>query len=159
MSAGGREQLEVYLREHGVSFDVIEHGHAESAAGEARAAHLPAEQTAKTVVLRAPGGYRFAVVSGADRLDLHKAADALGVSRHELRLATEADMSGDFPGYQVGAIPPLGPDTPAEVIDPRLLEYEHVLCPAGDHEHSLVIDPAELVRATGARTVDLRQHQ
>ena len=157
MSAGGREQLQVYLREHGVSFDVIEHARAESAAGEARAAQLPAEQTAKTVVLHAPAGYRFAVISGADRLDLHKAADALEVTRHELRLATEADIAADFPGYQVGAIPPLGPDTPAELIDPRLLEYEHVLCPAGDHEHSLLLDPVELVRVTGARVIDLRQ--
>jgi Ala-tRNA(Pro) deacylase len=158
MSAGGREQLEVYLREHGVSFDVIEHARAESAAGEARAAHLPAEQTAKTVVLHVLAGYRFAVISGADRLDLHKAADALGVTRNELRLATEEDVEADFPAYRVGAIPPLGPDTPAELVDPRLLEYEHVLCPAGDHEHSLLLDPVELVRVTRARVVDLRQH-
>jgi len=136
---------------------VIEHARAESAAGEARAAQLPAEQTAKTVVLRTSAGYRFAVISGADRLDLHKAAGALGANRHELRLATEDEIEADFPDYQVGAIPPLGPRTPAELIDPRLLEYEHVLCAAGDHEHSLVIDPLELVRVTGARTVELRQ--
>jgi prolyl-tRNA editing enzyme YbaK/EbsC (Cys-tRNA(Pro) deacylase) len=158
MSAGVREQLAVYLREQGVSFEVIEHARAESAAGEARAAQLPAEQTAKTVVLRMPAGYRFAVISGADRLDLHKAADALEAHRHELRLATEAEIEAEFPDYQVGTIPPLGPRMPAELIDPRLLEYEHVLCPAGDHEHSLVLDPLELVRVTGARTVELRQH-
>jgi len=32
-----------------------------------------------------------------------------------------------------------------------------VLCSAGDHEHSLLVDPTEIVRVTGARTVDLRQ--
>jgi hypothetical protein len=26
-------------------------------------------------------------------------------------------MAADFPSYDVGAIPPLGPDTPAELID------------------------------------------
>jgi prolyl-tRNA editing enzyme YbaK/EbsC (Cys-tRNA(Pro) deacylase) len=89
-------------------------------------------------------------------LDLHKAAAALEVSRHEIRFATEADMAADFPAYPAGAIPPLGPHTPAEVIDPRLLDYEHVLCPAGDHEHSLLLDPADIVRVTRTRLVDLR---
>lgn len=84
--------------------------------------------------------------------------EQLEVNRHELRLASEAEIEAGFPGYQVGAIPPLGPRTPAELIDPRLLEYEHVLCPAGDHEHSLLLDPLELVRVTRARTVELRQH-
>jgi prolyl-tRNA editing enzyme YbaK/EbsC (Cys-tRNA(Pro) deacylase) len=155
--SGDRAQLESYLRDHGVKAEVIEHAHTESAAAEARAAQLPAEQTAKTVLLRAPGGYRFAVIAASDRLDLTKAAAALDVSRHELRLASEADMAADFPGYEVGALPPMGPDTPAELIDMRLLAYQHVLCSAGDHEHSLLVDPADIVRVTAARTEDLRQ--
>jgi Ala-tRNA(Pro) deacylase len=157
MPAAGRAQLKEYLRDHGVSFDVIEHARSETSVAEAQAARLPAEQTAKTVVLRTAGGYRFAVICASDRLDLHKAAAALGVSRHDLRFASEADMAADFPGYEVGAIPPLGPDTPAELIDLRLLDYGQVLCPAGDHEHSLLVDPLDIVRVTGARTLQLRQ--
>jgi prolyl-tRNA editing enzyme YbaK/EbsC (Cys-tRNA(Pro) deacylase) len=157
MSASARAQLESYLREREVAFELIEHAHAESAAAEARAAHLPAEQTAKTVVLHTTGGYRFAVIPASDRLDVSKAADALDVGRHELRLATEAEMAGDFPAYEVGAIPPIGPDTPAEVIDMRLLAYQRVLCPAGDHEHSFLLDPDDIIRLTSARTVDVRQ--
>jgi Ala-tRNA(Pro) deacylase len=151
-------RLGSYLRDRGVSFSLIEHARSESAVAEARAAQLPTEQTAKTVVLQTPGGYRFAVIAASDRLDLHKAAAALGVNRHQLRFATEADMAADFPAYAVGAIPPLGPDTPAELIDVRLLDYSLVLCPAGDHEHSLKLDPAEIVRVTEALAVDLRRH-
>jgi Ala-tRNA(Pro) deacylase len=157
MSAAELAQLKVYLRDHGVSFDVVEHARSESAVAEARAARLPAEQTAKTVVLHVSGGWRFAVICASDRLDLHKAAGALGVSRHELRFASEADMATEFPAYEVGAIPPIGPDTPAGLIDLRLLDYGQVLCPAGDHQHSLLVDPADIVRVTGARVVDLRQ--
>jgi Ala-tRNA(Pro) deacylase len=157
MSVAGRAQLKEYLRNHAVSFDVVAHVRSESAVAEAQAVRLPAEQTAKTVVLRAPAGYRFAVVCASDRLDLHKAARALGVSRHQLRFASEADMAADFPAYEVGAIPPIGPDTPAELVDLRLLDYRDVLCPAGDHEHSLLVDPADIVRVTGARTVDVRE--
>jgi prolyl-tRNA editing enzyme YbaK/EbsC (Cys-tRNA(Pro) deacylase) len=157
MPAAGRAQVKVYLRDHGVSFDVAEHARSESAAAEARAVNLPAEQTAKTVVLRTPGGYRFAVICGSDRLDLHKAAEALGVGRRQLRFASEAEMAASFPADQVGAIPPIGPDTPPELIDLRLLDYGPVLCPAGEQERSLLIDPLDIVRVTGARTVDLRQ--
>jgi prolyl-tRNA editing enzyme YbaK/EbsC (Cys-tRNA(Pro) deacylase) len=157
MSGDGRERLEGYLREQDVSFKLIEHAHTETAAAEAQVAHLPAEQTAKTVVLHTPSGYRFAVLAASDRLDLHKAADALDVARHQLRLASEDDMASDFAAYEVGAVPPMGPDTPAELIDARLLGYQHVLCSAGDHEHSLVVDPTDIVRVTGARTADLRQ--
>lgn len=157
MSGEGRAQLESYLHDRGVKVDLIEHAHAESAAAEARAAHLPAEQTAKTVVLRSPAGYRFAVIPASDMLDLNKAAAALDVSRGQLHLATEADMAADFSAYEIGAIPPVGPDTPTELIDMRLLSYQHVLCSAGDHEHSFVLDPADIVRLTAAQTVDLRQ--
>ena len=158
MPAASRTRLKEHLRDHGVSFDVVEHARSESAAAEARAVNLPAEQTAKTVVLRTPGGYRFAVICASDRLDLHKAAAALGVGRHQLRFASEADMTTSFPAYEVGAIPPIGPDTPAELIDLRLLDYGQVLCPAGDHEHSLLVDPLDIVRLARARTVDLRQN-
>jgi prolyl-tRNA editing enzyme YbaK/EbsC (Cys-tRNA(Pro) deacylase) len=157
MSNEGRARLESYLHDRDVKAELLEHAHIESAAAEARAAHLPAEQTAKTVVLRSPAGYRFAVIPASDMLDLSKAAAALDVSRNQLRLATEAEMAADFPAYEVGAVPPVGPDTPAELIDMRLLAYQHVLCSAGDHEHSLLLDPADIVRLTAAQTVDLRQ--
>jgi prolyl-tRNA editing enzyme YbaK/EbsC (Cys-tRNA(Pro) deacylase) len=155
--ATDRLQLKEYLRAHGVTFDVIEHTRTESAPAEAKAVHMPAQQTARIVVLHAPSGYRFAIISASDRLDLHKTAASLGVGRHELRFATEADMAADFPAYEVGAIPPMGPDTPAGLIDLHLLEYQRVVGPAGDHEHSLLVDPLDIVRITGARTLDLRQ--
>jgi prolyl-tRNA editing enzyme YbaK/EbsC (Cys-tRNA(Pro) deacylase) len=157
VAAGDLARLESYLRDRGVSFDVIAHPRSESAAAEARAAQIPQEQTAKTVVLETSAGYRFAVIAASDRLDLQKAAVALDVRRHDLRFATEADMAADFAQYEVGAIPPIGPDTPVELVDLRLLDYGRVLCPAGDHEHSLLVDPMDIVRVTGARSMDLRQ--
>jgi prolyl-tRNA editing enzyme YbaK/EbsC (Cys-tRNA(Pro) deacylase) len=102
VTGGGLTQLKSYLRDRGVSFDVIAHPRTESAAAEARAARIPQEQTAKTVVLQTAAGYRFAVIAASDRLDLHKAAEALDVRRGDLRFATEADMAADFSHYEVG---------------------------------------------------------
>ena len=158
MAVGGLAQLKSFLSDHGVNFDVIAHPRSETAAAEARAAQRPQEQTAKTIVLHTSAGYRFAVIAASDRLDLHKAADALEVRRHDLRLATEADMAADFSQYALGAIPPIGPHTPLELVDLRLLDYAHVLCPAGDHQHSLLVDPMDIVRVTGARSVDVREN-
>jgi Ala-tRNA(Pro) deacylase len=157
MSAEHRADVEAYLRDQGVTFELIEHPYSETAAAEAQVARLPAEQTAKTVLLHISEGYRLAVIPASDRLDLHKVAAALDIGHHRLRLATEEEMASDFPAYEVGAMPPIGPDTPTELIDMRLLAFGRVLCAAGDHEHSLLVDPAEIVRVTGARTVDLRQ--
>lgn len=157
MAAGGLARLKGYLRDRGVSVDVIAHAHSESAAAEAREAQIPEEQTAKTVVLHTSAGYRFAVIAASYRLDLHKAAEALEVRRGESRLATEAEMAADFSQYELRAIPPIGPDTPLGLVDVRLLDYGHVLCPEGDHEHSLLVDPTDIVRVTGARWVDIRQ--
>jgi Ala-tRNA(Pro) deacylase len=151
----GTTQLESYLRDRGVKFPVIKHRRTETAAAEARAAHLPAEQTAKTVVLRTQDGYRFAVIPASERLDAHKASAALELGSHELRLATEQEMAADFPQYELGAIPPFG-RTPAELIDRRLLDYARVLCPDGTHDRSLLVDPEDIVSLTGARSCDLR---
>jgi Ala-tRNA(Pro) deacylase len=153
----GTARLERYLRDRGVEFTVIEHERTETAAAEARATNLPSEQMAKTVVLRAPDGYRFAVIPASEHLDVHKACAALELGRHQLHLATEPEMAADFPEYEVGAIPPFGPRTPAELIDPRLLDYSHVLCPDGTHDRSLLVDPEDIVSLTGARSCDLRQ--
>jgi Ala-tRNA(Pro) deacylase len=136
MSAEHRADVEAYLRDQGVTFELIEHPYSETAAAEAQVARLPAEQTAKTVLLHTSEGYRLAVIPASDRLD--------------------EEMASDFPAYEVGAMPPVGPDTPTELIDMRLLAFGRVLC-AGDHKHSLLVDPAEIVRVTEARTVDLRQ--
>ena len=56
------------------------------------------------MVLRTAAGYRFAVTCASDRLDPHKAADALQLSRQEPRFANdlhfayELEMAADFPG-------------------------------------------------------------
>jgi hypothetical protein len=47
---------------------------------------------------------------------------------------------------------------PLERVDPApaRLRGHHVLCPAGDHEHSPLVDAMDIVRVTGARSVDVR---
>jgi prolyl-tRNA editing enzyme YbaK/EbsC (Cys-tRNA(Pro) deacylase) len=106
-------------------------------------------------VLEDRGRYVLAVVPGDERLDLHKLRELLGASK-TLRLASEAEMADLFPSLEVGAEPPFGPGFPKlEVVDRGLMDEERVLCAAGDHRHSVMLDPREIVRMTGAATADV----
>jgi Ala-tRNA(Pro) deacylase len=151
----GLEAVTGFLDEQGVEYEVREHRAAETAAEEARAAGLPPSDVAKTIALRDEGGYRLAVIPASHRLDLGNVRKALGAGK-SLRLATEREMKADFPQFEVGALPPLGPlmDAP-QVLDGRLLEHERILCNAGDHRHGLLLDPHELVEIVQPRVADI----
>jgi Ala-tRNA(Pro) deacylase len=153
--ARGVDLVVGYLDERGIAYDVVDHQQTFSAAAEAEAAHVPSDHAAKSVLLREGDDYRLAVIPASERLDLRKAREALGASHH-LRLATEREMESDFGSFDVGAIPPLGPMLPApEVIDSRLLEHERILCTAGDHRHSILIDPGALASLADADLADV----
>ncbi|MGA2455407.1 MAG: YbaK/EbsC family protein [Solirubrobacteraceae bacterium] len=139
----------------GVEYELCEHAAVTSAAAEARVARIPPEQVAKTVVLHDGNAYVVVAVPATDRLDLHKLRALLGATR-QLRLASEVEIARDFPTLEVGAAPPFGPMVPAaEVIDRSLLTHERILCSAGDHRHSVLIDPRDVVRITTALTADI----
>jgi len=151
------EAITGFLDGAGVAYELVEHEPVMSAAAEARVAHVPPDQVAKTVVLHDGIVYVIAAIPADERLDLGKLRDLLGSTR-ALRLASEAEIARDFPSLEVGAVPPFGPMLPAaEVIDSTLVEHERILCPAGDHRHSVLLDPREIVRITDAKTADISE--
>jgi Ala-tRNA(Pro) deacylase len=144
-----------FLEGQRVGYALIEHPPTMTAAAEAEATERPKHQVAKTVVLQDRGGYVLAVIPASERLDVHKLRELLGASK-ALRLATEEEMGADLPEIEVGATPPVGPMLPrAEVVDRRLLEEDRILCPAGDHRHSVLLDPREVVRIADAKVADV----
>jgi Ala-tRNA(Pro) deacylase len=146
-----------FLEGAGVSFEVIEHETVMSASAEAHVVDTSPEMVAKTIVLHDGSAYVIAAISAAARLDLHKLRELLGTSR-KLRLASEAEIARDFPSLEVGAVPPFGPMVPAaEVIDTALLEQQRILCPAGDHRHSVLVDPREVARITASKVADISE--
>ena len=143
-----------FLERHGVPYEVVEHERTQTAAAEARAAGMPPADVAKTVVLRDQEGVRLAVIPASHRLDLHKVKRELGSKG--LRLVTEQEMAEEFGDFEVGAVPPFGPLFHAlELVDERLLDHDRILCGGGDHEHGVLVDPHDLVRAGQARVADI----
>jgi Ala-tRNA(Pro) deacylase len=150
----GQAAVIEFLEREGVPYEVVEHERTESAAAEARAAGVPPSDVAKTVVVRDEGGVRLAVIPGSERLDMRKLKEELG--SRGLRLLTEPEMAEEFDDFEVGAVPPFGPLLHAlELVDRRLLDHERILCSGGDHEHGVLLDPRDLVRAAQARVADI----
>lgn len=151
------EAVTAYLEGEGVPCRLIEHESTLSAVAEGRAANFSPDQVAKTIVLHDGAAYVIAAIPASDRLDLHKLRDLLGATRH-LRMASEEEIEHDFPSFETGAVPPFGPIMPAaEVIDSALMPQRRILCPAGDHRHSVLVDPHEIVRITSATVADICQ--
>ena len=151
----GIAAVTAFLDDQGVAYEVVEHRPTFSAAAEARASGTEPREAAKTLVLHDREGYRLAVIPALRRLDLQRVRELLGGTSH-LRLATEEELERDFPRFEGGAMPPLGPMVPVpEIIDVHLLYHERILCAGGDHRHSLRMDPRDLLRLCEPRVAAL----
>jgi Ala-tRNA(Pro) deacylase len=143
-----------FLEREGIPYEVVEHERTQTAAAEARAAGVPAADVAKTIVLRDEQGLRLAVIPASERLDMRKLKRAL--ASRSVRLVTEREMANELDEFEVGAVPPFGSMFDAlELVDERLLEHDRILCSGGDHEHAVLVDPRDVVRAGDARVADI----
>ncbi len=150
----GHAAVTEFLERVGVRYEVVEHERTQTAAAEARAVGMPPTDVAKTVVLRDEEGLRLAVVPSSERLDMHKVKLELGSKG--LRLVSEQEMAAELDEFEVGAVPPFGPMFDAlELVDRRLLDHDRILCCGGDHEHGVLVDPNDMVRAARARVADI----
>ena len=157
VSATGADSIARFLEHARIAYELVVHEPVMSAAAEARVAGRSPDEVAKTVVLHDGDAYVLAAIPASRRLDLHKLRELLGATR-QLRLASEEEIAREFPAFEVGAVPPFGPVVPAaEVIDRDLVAHERILCAAGDHRHSVLVDPREIVRITAATTADISE--
>jgi Ala-tRNA(Pro) deacylase len=134
-----------YLAERGVAFEVVPHRRTFTSIQEARALHVEADEVVKTVALRTRDKYALAVIPASCRLDMRLVRDAL--DDPAARLATEGELLVDFPGYELGALPPLGSllGTPM-LLDPEVLGHETVVFAAGVETESVTAGTSELFR-------------
>jgi Ala-tRNA(Pro) deacylase len=147
-----------YLADRGVGFEVVPHRRAFTSLQEARELGVAAEQVLKTVALWTEGKYVLAVVPASRRLELRLVRDALEDSA--ARLASEAELRGDFPGYELGALPPLGSLLGVPLlVDPEVLDHEVVLFAAGTETESVRAATAELFRDEPLAVLPLTRRQ
>jgi Ala-tRNA(Pro) deacylase len=134
-----------YLGERGVAFEVVAHRRAFTSLQEARDLGVAADEVLKTVAVRTRGRYVLAVVPSSRRLDLRLVRESL--DDPDARLASEAELGADFPGYELGALPPLGSLLGVRMlVDPEVLSHETVLFAAGIETESVRVGAGELFR-------------
>jgi Ala-tRNA(Pro) deacylase len=136
-----------------IEYTVLPHRRTLTATDEAQALGVPPSAVAKTIILATPDGFVRAVLAASERLDLHKVRDVLGTN--DVELATEVQLSGAYPDYELGAVPPLGGGKDSVLVDWRLAQTEVVLVEAGVHDLSVRLQTQDLVAHTHASIVDL----
>jgi Ala-tRNA(Pro) deacylase len=146
-----------HLEKRGVIFEATSHAETYSSVDEARALGIAADEVVKAVMLQTAAGYRLAVVPASRRLDMKLVEVALG-DKHA-RLATEKELERDFPGYQLGALPPLGSllSVPTHV-DPEVIAHETIVFAAGSRTESVKVRAEDLFRGEPVSVSHLTRH-
>ena len=95
------------------------------------------------------------LLSGADRVDLARAATALGLAGLE---RADADAARVATGYSIGATPPFGhPNELRVAIDDRILELDTVWAAGGRTDTVFPISSADLLAVSKAAVAQLRE--
>ena len=150
-------QVTEHLQTHSVPFEPIAHSQAYTSIDEARALGIDASEVVKTVAVRVAGGYALMAILATCRLDMHLVQAAVG-DRH-VRLATEQELLRDFPGVELGALPPLGSLLGAPLyVDPEVLQHETVVFAAGSQTESVQLKTADLLRHERVTALPLIKH-
>lgn len=148
-------EIERLLRSADMTYRL--HHHAPILTYAAAKAVLPFDARAmiKSLAFRLPdGSYAIAALRGDSRADYKKIADALGVSRADLKVAAADDLARDLDMIP-GAIAPLPVDGAAVLFDDQVLALDTVFCGTGCVGETLEIDGRDLVRVGGGRAADL----
>jgi Ala-tRNA(Pro) deacylase len=142
------------LRARNVDYELLPHPRTVSAAAEARVLDVPLEATAKTVILRTANGFARAVVPASRRIDLKRVARTL--DDPSVELATEAELAGAYPEFELGAVPPFDGKLEDEVVvDAHLIGADHVVFEAGTHRESIRMRTEDLLELADARVAEV----
>lgn len=154
---GCKEDIEAYLRENKVPFQVQHHAVAYTAQEVAAAEHVPGRMLAKVVILLGDGKLSMFLLPAPARVDLEKAAAVLGAK--EARLAHEDEFADRFPGCEVGAMPPFGNlfDIPL-YVDKGLAEDETIVFEAGTHTDTMSMKYADFERLAKPTVAEFAHH-
>lgn len=142
----------------GVGYELLSHSRTETAAAEADALGLDPREVAKTLVLSTPAGHVRAVLPASERIDLRKVREHVEGGK-SIHLASEEDLTRDYPDFELGAVPPFGGGGDRVLVDSRLAERETVVLEAGSHDQSVRIRAADLLALTRAEVLDLSQEE
>jgi Ala-tRNA(Pro) deacylase len=128
--------LNAYLDHERVHYDVLPHPEAFRALAIAQTLHTPEKQMAKVVIVKVQERFVMTVLPASWNVDLHRLRTVFAT--HQVRLATEDEITGLFPDCELGAMPPFGNLYGLPVfVDQSLTEDEEIVFQAGTHSDAI----------------------
>ena len=153
MSSAGVERFLTAVEPLGLRPEIREFDESTHTAAEAAAA-IGCEVAAivKSLVFEADGAPLLVLASGPNRVDTAVLGARLGMTIGK----ADADSVKEASGYSIGGVPPLGLLTPMRTVcDETLLALPVVWAAAGSATAVFPIDPAVLVRLSGAEVLPI----
>jgi Ala-tRNA(Pro) deacylase len=154
----GKQQLERFLRDNKIAFELHHHPEAFTAQEVAAAEHVPGKALGKVVVVSADDSLVLVALPAPSAVDLDKVAPALGAK--SVRLAEESEFESRFPGCDTGAMPPFGNNTLYDVpvlVDRTLSEQNEVAFNACTHTDSVHLAYADFERLVEPTVADFSE--
>lgn len=140
-----QQQLEQYLRERQVPYQIQHHPQAFTAQQIAECEHISGKKVAKSVVVTADNKKVLCVLSAAQRVDLDRVRTILNAQN--VNLAREDEFQNIFPGCEVGAEPPFGNLYNIPVyVERSLTSQENIVFPIGTHTETMSLKYADFER-------------
>jgi len=147
-------KLKEFLDANGVKYVSISHSQAFTAMEVAESAHVQGKEMAKTVILNVDGRLQMAVLPAIQKVDLDLLRRGLGATSVEL--APEQEFRSDFPGCEVGAMPPFGNLYGLDVlVEPRLAADREIAFNAGTHTELIRLAYQDFERLVRPRLVPM----
>jgi Ala-tRNA(Pro) deacylase len=134
--------LKEYFDNQNIHYDTVQHRRTSTALDSSRAAHIPAQEVAKAVVLQSDDGdYLMASVPADSHLSLR---DVNEVTGKHYQLVSELQLQELFPDCSQGAIPAIGvPYNMEMLVDNSLLATDAIYIESGDHKNFLKLSSQE----------------
>lgn len=136
-----------FLTAKRVPYEALDHPVTYDAQRLAQTLHVPGQQVAKTVLLRADGGYSYivAVLPATKTVDFSQVSSALGGSKIEL--ATELEIQQHCPDCEMGALPPFGTQYGMKtLVEESLAQDESIVFEGNTHHEAFRMRYADFQR-------------
>lgn len=148
-----KQEVKNFLEESGINYEIVQHPASFSAMDEAHSMGVDPDDVVKNLIIKTDGQYFFVAIPGGHRLSSSKEHDILG--KHA-RMINEQEMASDFPDYETGTVPPLGPLFGIPVyIDENILQHQMIMFPAGSHNECFKVNRDDFINVNNAQLVDV----
>lgn len=152
------KDLQQFINAHQIRATILPMDeHTPTVGDAARVLGVSTAQIIKSLVFRVQNEPLLVINNGLARVDRRKLAASLGVGRKQVRFA-DAEQVLALTGFIVGSMPPFGHKQKLNtLIDPAVLNLDVVFGGGGEINAMMQMTSAELLRATGARVMEITE--